>query len=415
METSRNRVRGMESDNNDNPAENIRRVLEDSLRRPWGILRFPGRLERIFREHHRQQWLTQTRVSMLIGLAIYAAYSVIDVLLVPERAAMLLTIRLGIVVPFGLLIFAFTFYARNDAQIQLTYSILLLLIGSIIAPIVAQLPPDSAHLYASAIILVIAFIYVVATLRIWYATVTALLVSVVYLAGLFGFRDMDSNALIGSAADLIAINLIGFYAALMIEVYSRKDFARVTLSELDRRRLTEDNLELLDRSNRDPLTGLANRRALERFFSDAWRQASLHSLPISALMIDLDHFKRFNDSHGHQAGDECVKQVARAVQQLVRDPTDLVARYGGEEFLVVLTGTEAIAAASVAERIRQTIEALEITRTGDGKPLRITASVGIATHWPAAGGHPAQLVRAADQALYQAKRGGRNRTHVWKD
>lgn len=89
----------------------------------------------------------------------------------------------------------------------------------------------------------------------------------------------------------------------------------------------------------------------------------------------------------------------------------MVARYGGEEFLVVLTGTEAIAASSVAERIRETVEALSIDHPEGGENPRITTSVGVATRWPAAGGHPAQLVRAADQALYQAKRSGRNR--VW--
>ncbi len=392
-------------------AADVRRVLHDSLQKPWGPLRFPGRVERIFREHHRQQWLFQTRGSMLIGIVLFAAYALLDWLLFPELAPMLWLLRIGVIVPLGLLLFGYTFLARNDTQIQWGYSIFLVLGGFAISMLTTFLPPDDAHLYASGIILVIAFSYIVATLRIWYATATGLLISAGYLVTLTVFREVATADLVSAAADLVAINLIGFYAALVIEVYTRHDFARITLSELDRRQLADDNLELLDQSQQDHLTSLANRRALERFFSDAWRRASLHSLPVSALMIDLDHFKRFNDEHGHQAGDECLKQVARAVRKLVREPTDMAARYGGEEFLVVLTGTEAIAASSVAERIRESVEALEVSHPESGEPMRITASVGVATHWPAAGGHPAQLVRAADQALYQAKRGGRNR--VW--
>lgn len=397
--------------NNANAVSDVRRVLEESLQKPWGPLRFPGRVERIFREHHRQQWLSQTRASMLIGIALFAAYGVLDLQLFPEQAVALLQTRLGVIIPLGLLILAYTFFARNDSQIQLAYSALLVVVGLTMAGLTTYLPPDRAHLYASGIVLVIAFSYVVATLRIWYAAATGLLITTGYLAVLVYVRDVGSSVVIAAAADLATINLIGFYAALVIEIYTRHDFARITLSELDRRQLADENVELLDQSNRDPLTGLANRRALERFFSDAWRRASLHSLPVSALMIDLDHFKRFNDNHGHQAGDECLKAVAERLRKLVREPTDMVARYGGEEFVVVLTGTEAIAATSVAERIRETVEALEMTEPESGQPLQITTSVGVATHWPAAGGHPAQLVRAADQALYQAKRAGRNQ--VW--
>jgi diguanylate cyclase (GGDEF)-like protein len=400
------------SNRNDNSAgADVRRLLLESLRRPWGPLRFPGRVERIFREHHRQQWLTQTRTSMLVGIVLFAGYSVIDGLLFPEQAPTLWQFRLAVAVPVGLLMFAYTYLARTDTQIQLTYSAFLVLGGCSMAALTTYVPTDGAHLYASGIILVIAFSYIVSTLRLWYATTTGLLISMGYLAVLIFLREVDSKVLIAAMADLASINLIGFYAALVIEVYTRHDFARITLTELDRRQLADDNLELMDQSQRDALTDLANRRALDRFFNNAWHGASLHSLPVSALMIDLDHFKRFNDEHGHQAGDECLKQVAKAIQNLVREPTDLVARYGGEEFVVVLTGTEAMAATTIAERIRETIEALEISVPDGEEPLHITTSVGVSTHWPAAGGHPAQLVRAADQALYQAKRGGRNR--VW--
>lgn len=272
-----------------------------------------------------------------------------------------------------------------------------------------QLPQDSAHLYSSGIILVIAFTYIVSTLRLWYAMTTALLISTIYVCTLVLALDPQPGLALSTTADLVSINLIGFYAGMVIEVYTRRDFARITLSELDRRRLATDNLELRDLSERDALTGVANRRYLERFLNDAWQRATRHSMPVTVLMLDLDHFKRFNDEHGHVAGDECLKVVAKCAGRQLREPADLIARYGGEEFVVVLTGTDALAATSIAERIRSEIEAAKIPAPEGGEPLSVTASIGAATHWPAAGGHPAQLIRAADQALYRAKREGRNR------
>ena len=391
--------------------EDVRRLLRESLQRPWGPLRFPGVLESAYREHHRQQWLLLTRVSMLVGIGLFSAYALLDLKLFPDQIRDLWGMRLGVALPVGLAVFAYTFFARRDTQIQLAYSFLLVNAGAAISIMMVRLPPDTAHLYASGIILVIGFTYIVSTLRLWYATATALLISAIYLVTQFGFGEPEEVYLISSVADLLSANLIGFYAGLVIEVYTRRDFARITLSELDRRQLASDNVELRELSERDALTGVANRRTLERFLNDAWRRAAWHSLPVSVLMIDLDHFKRFNDEYGHPAGDECLKTVAKCADRVVREPADLLARYGGEEFVVVLTGTDALAATSIAERIREAIEEAEITPQEGGEPLRITASVGTATHWPAAGGHPSQLVRAADQALYQAKRAGRNR--VW--
>lgn len=388
--------------------EDVRRLLRESLQRSWGPLRFPGVLEKAYREHHRQQWLLLTRVSMLVGIVLFAGYALVDFWVFPQQVESLWTMRLAVATPVGIAVFAYTFFARNDTQIQIAYSLLIVNAGAAISVMIIQLPPGTAHFYSSGIVLVIAFTYIVATLRLWYATVTSLLISAIYMVAIVRFREANIDLILSSCADLASINLIGFYAGLVIEVYTRRDFARITLSELDRRRLASNNIELRDLSERDPLTDVANRRTLEKFLNDAWQRAAWHSLPVSVLMLDLDHFKRFNDEHGHQAGDECLKKVAECASEMVREPADLIARYGGEEFVVVLTGTDALAATSIAERIRQAIESAEMPNPDSEEPLAITASVGVATHWPAAGGHPSRLIRAADQVLYQAKREGRN-------
>ncbi len=163
----------------------------------------------------------------------------------------------------------------------------------------------------------------------------------------------------------------------------------------------------------DPLTGIDNRRAFDIALPLEWRRARRGDTPVALLMIDVDHFKHFNDHYGHPRGDICLKQVAATIQAVVGRPGDMVARYGGEEFAVLLPDTDAAAANQVAERIREAIagEAIphEMARAAD----IVTISIGVASTYPArqadGQGSPEALLRRADEALYAAKAAGRNR------
>ncbi|MDD0975200.1 sensor domain-containing diguanylate cyclase [Pseudomonas fontis] len=177
--------------------------------------------------------------------------------------------------------------------------------------------------------------------------------------------------------------------------------------ELRRRHSAEQNLAELAAT--DSLTGLANRRQLDQVLRREWSRAQRNSRPLAVLMVDVDHFKAFNERHGHAGGDVVLRQVAAAISRSIRRPADLAARYGGEEFLVVLPETELKGAQTLSERIRSSIEALPPFGQ-DSQP--VTVSIGIGLHEPGVHEDLAAVLGDADEALYRAKANGRNRTEV---
>ncbi len=187
---------------------------------------------------------------------------------------------------------------------------------------------------------------------------------------------------------------------------------------LFRDRSAEHQLEakLRELASFDGLTGIANRRSFDDTLMRELSRARRDARPVSLAMADIDHFKRYNDRHGHPAGDECLRRVARAIAGAVRRAGDLAARYGGEEFVVILPNTDAAAAAIVAEKIRAGVAALELAHGDSSAAAFVTISVGVATWAPQLSGDsfdPAgaskELLSLADQALYRAKASGRNR------
>ena len=181
--------------------------------------------------------------------------------------------------------------------------------------------------------------------------------------------------------------------------------ARVrTHVELKRR---GDILETL--SMRDGLTGIANRRRFNDTLDRAWRQALRHAAPVSLIMADIDHFKAYNDTYGHLAGDECLCKVARTLEGTLKRPGDLAARYGGEEFAMVLEDTTLTGAAHLAEDMRRAVAALGMPHQGSGVSDVVTVTLGVATAIPRPGQLPQTLLGMADRKLYEAKMAGRNR------
>jgi diguanylate cyclase (GGDEF)-like protein len=170
-------------------------------------------------------------------------------------------------------------------------------------------------------------------------------------------------------------------------------------------------VQLAELSQTDGLTGLANRRLFDQRLQEEWQRAARHGVPLALLMIDVDHFKRYNDQHGHLCGDDCLRAVAQALLGCARRASDLVARYGGEEFAVLMPHASVDEAKSQAQRCIDTLAALALPHGDSPVGPLVTLSIGIGHRQPLVDDvvGPKDLLQQADRALYSAKHCGRDR------
>lgn len=187
----------------------------------------------------------------------------------------------------------------------------------------------------------------------------------------------------------------------------QRDAAYRALRELQKE-LEAKNSELERLSSLDGLTGIANRRIFDEFIRREWLRAARDGSSIALILIDIDHFKKYNDGYGHQGGDDCLRKVARTLAATVKRPGDLVARYGGEEFVVVMPGTDRDGAAKIAEALRSGVDGMNLPHQYSTTADHVTISLGGASMLPNAESSPEELIAKADEALYRSKELGRN-------
>ncbi len=198
----------------------------------------------------------------------------------------------------------------------------------------------------------------------------------------------------------VAVKLGEGFAITVRDITTRKQ-TELALQEANRK------LELI--ANLDGLTQIANRRRFDDYLSLEWQRHQREQNPLALILIDIDYFKLYNDSYGHQGGDDCLVRVAQAIAQVPQRPTDLVARYGGEEFVVILSNTDTQGALKVAQAIQEAIADLAIPHQSSEISDRVTLSLGVASLIPTSDQSLENLISYADQALYTAKKEGRDR------
>ena len=218
----------------------------------------------------------------------------------------------------------------------------------------------------------------------------------------------ETHILLSALVNVTLSTLLAFVISRIVFRMRLESF-RDASNVAGQRRIMQESVEYLQKlSYLDPLTGVANRRFLELSLSKEWKLESRSGQPLSVIMIDIDWFKLFNDTYGHIPGDDCLRQVAAALESAVMRPSDLVSRYGGEEFCVLLPMTDREGAIFTAKRMMKAIHEMRILHRSSHFG-QVTASMGIATRQPHHTEHFESLIHSADTALYHAKVSGKNR------
>jgi diguanylate cyclase (GGDEF)-like protein len=217
--------------------------------------------------------------------------------------------------------------------------------------------------------------------------------------------DFYRNGMLAGADAYLQKPLNPSYLQLQITAMERISIMRKKLLAQDA--LVKANNYLIRLAMIDQITGLGNRRNFEKMLFREFNLAKREKTTLALLMCDLDLFKAYNDTYGHQEGDSCLKQIADAISETITRPADLACRFGGDEFAVILPRTDLIGSLRIAEKIRQAVYNKDIL-INDSKDLRVTLSVGLA-HFSGQYKNQEELIKAADSALYKAKKKGRNR------
>lgn len=367
-------------------------------------LRFPRRLEQLF-EYETQYARTCHLVAIglvWVGMTVITAFLFAGRAGAPSPFGMNVAIRLGVVTPLlGAMVAAIWWGVRPMVREGLA------MLGCIIAPaslIVGVIITRMGDVTASrgAITIVLLFITIVLRLRFWFAA-TACLALIGVQVGLPFLLELPVPGSVPLAVVTALVTLVANYS---LERESRLSYLQGLRSRIQETQLSEMVDQLRELSHRDALTGLANRRALDKQLEElCWTNT-----PFALILVDIDAFKPFNDTYGHQIGDECLRRVAAMMRASLRRTSDRVARMGGEEFVLVLPETSLHEARITAERMRQAVRELGIPHESSpaGRVVTISAGVSATTGCKV----PAELIAAADRALYRAKSSGRNRVEV---
>lgn len=222
------------------------------------------------------------------------------------------------------------------------------------------------------------------------------------------FANPDDHAAGNRIQQAVHVMPIELPPHLPLQQHCLIQITDVTMAMAREKQLRDQAMELQTQIFADGLTGIPNRRRFDEHMEGEFRRAKRAVTPLSVVMIDVDSFKDYNDNYGHQKGDECLILIAAALSRVLGRPCDLVARYGGEEFIAVLPSTNADGAWALAQTMRREIESLRIEHAYSKVAPYVTVSLGVITQIPAHNTAISHMIGAADRALYQAKRNGRN-------
>jgi diguanylate cyclase (GGDEF)-like protein len=368
----------------------VSRVLAEGYSR----LQFPEPLESEFRKEHLLSQHRWVRMSLFIVIGTCTGFALIDHQIIHARNAVPDLVRFGLQLPILLILLLATIKRFYASWYQIAMQIGGPLFGAGTILMTMHALPEHTALVGARLMLVTFFFYFMSGLRLRQALRGNLIIlGLLIAAGALGLLSSDVATYLSFA--MACANVIGGAGAYALEYANRTSFLE--------RKLLVEIAEL------DGLTRLLNRQTFEARVQDAWGRAMSEKRAVTVIMVDVDHFKLYNDSFGHQAGDECLRRVAAAVRNAVQmRPGDFVARYGGEEIIAVLCDRSTADAKEIAQRIVRDVAALDIPHVSSVNGGYVSVSVGAATQLPPITSSYDAIVRLADGALYTAKRQGRN-------
>lgn len=373
----------------------------------WRSLRFPQAIEQRFQRFYAARYRRQMRVSLAICVLGLYAVMIFHAVLSPEFLLQHPFSRFGSL--FALTVLALLAQGRFMRRWHQLILLLATLIAVVHVLVIASVAPLPLRYTAFSGVFVVA-LAAAAMLRMQFRY--AIVFCVVYPLICLSWSTMigESTRVIMSQAMLLLVgNVMALSNNWLMEFGARRAYVQLRLLTLEKAETKTANLRLRQLLDRDALTGIANRRRFDETLLHEWRRARRTQTPLSLLMIDVDHFKNYNDRYGHQAGDQCLRDLAQELAQCFQRSGEVLARYGGEEFVVIQAGSNLDDAMNSAEVARQAIEKKVIPHAASPIAPVVTISIGVATMSPSSDSAPEQLLAAADKALYAAKHAGRNR------
>lgn len=376
------------------PVAPVESPLAAWLQQGFPNLKFDPPLEQEFRQVLRSESLPQIRRNLWLALAFVVGFSLLTHMVIDPTVNRLMDLlRLAIFGP----VLAAALVCLHLPRYQKIYPAVFLLgapifgVGVVVLAVIAARHDVNM---ISTVVLVTIYIYFMLGMLFWSAVISATVVFASYVvsASLSGLPPAEMLVDLGV---LFFANVMGAMVCYTLERANRTHFLEERL--------------LIETASRDGLTGIHNRRVFDEHIDRIWPQAARDGMPLSLMLIDIDHFKAYNDYYGHQAGDECLKRVARCLTLSARRPLDITTRYGGEEFAIVLYDASREHVDEATRRIQAGMEALAIEHLASpAASKRLTVSIGAACVMPRAGRTHFGFIQLADEALYAAKVRGRD-------
>ncbi len=376
------------------PESAAARQLQGGSRR----LRFnEATLECSFRQDHWRNSRLGVHLHVWLAIALVLSFILIDELVLQRDASVeLLVIRVVVLLILGVCAAMTSARMAHTGGYHQVIQLLAPIFGVCIVANELINAPDPVSFFP-AIVLTVFGLYLLLGMLFMPALLSGLIMLSCYMAGAL-MVGLPADELIYNGTILLFSNVLGAAACYRLEHLRRRAFLEAQL--------------LRDMANRDGLTGIHNRRAFDEHLNRLWQQAIRDHQSMALLLVDIDHFKAYNDYYGHQAGDQCLRQVAHILTQVSRRPLDFTARYGGEEFAVVLYDVRRDYVQELSAGIQTELRRLGLNHPASPDTRQLTVSIGAACVTPAQDRSVFGFVQLADEALYEAKNTGRDRTVI---